>query len=77
MARQDYNYFLLTSGPGLDFPVDLRITDVHQHSMLESVAAVAPEGDTTGAHQFPRCAGLFADGFESATAAPWWSSSAP
>jgi expansin (peptidoglycan-binding protein) len=77
MARQDYNYFLLTSGPGLAFPVDLRITDVHQHAILESVAAVAPEGDTAGAHQFPRCAGLFVDGFESATAAPWWSDSTP
>lgn len=77
MARQDYNYFLVTSGPGLVFPVDLRITDVHQHVLVESVGAVVPQGDTVGLHQFPRCSGLFADGFESATAAPWWSAASP
>lgn len=77
MARQDYNYFLLTSGPGLAFPVDLRITDAHQHAIVESVSAVVPQGDTLGQHQFPRCAGIFVDGFESATASPWWSASAP
>ena len=77
MARQDYNYFLVTSGPGLSFPVAIRITDVHQHAILENIGAVVPEGDTVGAHQFPLCAGLFVDGFESGTAAPWWSASAP
>lgn len=77
MARQDYNYFLLTSGPGLAFPVDLRITDVHQHVIIESVGSVVPQGDTFGQHQFSRCGGLFADGFESATAVPWWSSTTP
>jgi expansin (peptidoglycan-binding protein) len=77
MARQDYNYFLLTSGPGFDFPVDLRITDVPQHAIVERIQAVAPEGDTIGAHQFPRCGGVFVDGFESGTDAPWWSVSSP
>lgn len=77
MARQDYNYFLLTSGPGLAFPVDLRITDIHQHSIVEHVGAVAPQGDTAGVNQFPRCSGIFVDGFESATAAPWWSATSP
>lgn len=77
MARQDYNYFLLTSGPGLAFPVALRITDVHLHQIVENVVTVIPDGDTPGAHQLPRCSGLFVDGFETATVAPWWSSANP
>lgn len=77
MARQDYNYFLLTSGPGLQFPVDLRITDVHQHTLIERVGSVVPQGDTFGQQQFPRCDGLFVDGFESGTASPWWSERSP
>jgi expansin (peptidoglycan-binding protein) len=77
MTRQDYNYFLLTSGPGLQFPVDLRLTDIHQHAIVERIQTVAPQGDTVGAHQFPRCAGVFVDGFDSGTAAPWWSASSP
>jgi expansin (peptidoglycan-binding protein) len=64
MARQDYNYFLLTSGPGLVFPVQLRITDIYQHQLVESVASVVAESETAGTGQFPACDGLFADGFD-------------
>lgn len=64
MARQDYNYFLLTSVSGLLFPVQLRITDVYQHQLVESVASVAPEAETPGTGQFPACDGLFRDGFD-------------
>jgi expansin (peptidoglycan-binding protein) len=66
MAGQDYNYFVLMSGApsGLAFPVQLRITDIHQHQLLESVASIVAEAETPGAGQFPPCDGLFADGFE-------------
>ncbi len=70
MARQDYNYFLLTSASGLLFPVELRITDVHQHQIVETVASVAPDSETPGANQFLLCDGLFIDGFESSISAP-------
>ncbi|MEO8275413.1 MAG: expansin EXLX1 family cellulose-binding protein [Thermoanaerobaculia bacterium] len=73
MARQSYNYFLLTSGPGLQFPVTLRITDVHQQRILETLGSVVEDSDTAGAHQFAPCAGLFDDGFEAGSASPWWS----
>ena len=63
---------LLTSGPasyylrapGLLFPVQLRITDIYQHQLVESVASVVPEAETPGTGQFPPCDGLFKDGFE-------------
>lgn len=70
MARQDYNYFLLTSGSGLLFPVQLRITDMYQHQLVETVTSVVPDGETQGTGQFPVCDGLFADGFQGGPASP-------
>lgn len=70
MARQDYNYFLLTSGTGLLFPAELRITDVHQHQIVETVTSVVPNSETPGTNQFLLCDGLFIDGFEGGTSSP-------
>jgi expansin (peptidoglycan-binding protein) len=64
MARQDYNYFLLTSGSGILFPVTLRVTDMYQHQLVETVASLNPGAETPGIGQFSLCDGIFADGFE-------------
>lgn len=80
MARQDYNYFLVTaSGDGIDFPVDLRVTDIHGHVVQEDdvLGLVTPGLVTPPDAQLQRCAGIFLDGFETGTLAPHWTLTAP
>ncbi|MFN7941085.1 MAG: expansin EXLX1 family cellulose-binding protein [Thermoanaerobaculia bacterium] len=79
MARQDYNYFLVTSGPGLATPLDFRITDVQGFQVVENdlVTTIVPSAVLTGTTQFPACDDLFLDGFETGTASPLWSSRSP
>lgn len=80
MARQDYNYFLVTaSGDGIDFPVDLRVTDIHGHVVQEDdvLGLVTPGLVTPLDAQLQRCAGIFLDGFETGTLAPHWTLTAP
>jgi expansin (peptidoglycan-binding protein) len=79
MPRQDYNYFLITAtGSGLSLPLDLRITDLHGHVVVENdlITAVVPGEVEPGTTQFPACAGIFLDGFENQTLAPFWASAA-
>lgn len=79
MARQDYDYFLIEDGTGIDFPVDLRVTDVHGHLVQDDVALsqVTPGLVTLLAAQLPACSGIFLDGFETGTLAPLWTLAAP
>lgn len=80
-ARQDYNYFLIESGApaGLDPPLDVRITDVHGKVVvaLDLIATIAAGTTVPASAQLARCSGIFVDGFESATLAPWWSEATP
>jgi expansin (peptidoglycan-binding protein) len=80
-SRQDYGYFLIESGApaGLDPPLDVRITDVHGRVVIENdLIPVISAGTTrTGTAQLAACAGIFVDGFESSTLAPWWSQATP
>lgn len=80
-ARQDYNYFLIESGApaGLDPPLDVRITDVHGKVVVaDDLIATIVAGSTVPAPaQLAACSGIFADGFESSTLAPWWSAATP
>ncbi len=79
MARQDYDYFLIEDGTGIDFPVDLRVTDVHGHLVQDDAALsqVTPGLVTLLAAQLPACSGIFLDGFETGTLAPLWTLAAP
>lgn len=80
MPRADYNYFVAqTGGSGFQFPLDLRLTDIHGHVVVESdlVSAAVPGQAIPGTTQFPACDGIFVDGFETGTAAPLWSHLAP
>jgi expansin (peptidoglycan-binding protein) len=81
LARQDYNYFVATSGSGngFDFPIDLRLTDVHGRLVAADnlLAGVAAGSVTPFPGQFAACAGVFVDDFETGTATPLWTSHAP
>jgi expansin (peptidoglycan-binding protein) len=80
-TRQDYDYFLIESGApaGLDPPLDVRITDVHGKVVVahDLIAAIAPGSTVPTPAQLAACAGIFVDGFESSTLAPWWSAATP
>lgn len=80
MARQDYDYFLVTdTGDGIDFPVDLRVTDVHGHAVQDdgALSQVTPGLVTPLEAQLPACSGIFLDGFETGTLAPLWTLATP
>lgn len=80
-ARQDYDYFLIESAApaGLDPPLDLRITDVHGKVVVahDLIATIAPGSTVQTPAQLAACSGIFVDGFEGSTLAPWWSASTP
>jgi expansin (peptidoglycan-binding protein) len=80
LPRADWNYFIAEAGgSGFQFPLDLRITDVHGHVVVENdlLTSVVPGLVVPGTTQFEACAGIFVDGFETGTAAPLWTHAAP
>ena len=54
IAREDYNYFVATSGLGAG-PLDLRVTDVHGIVAEETAIATGDDVETTGATQLMAC----------------------
>lgn len=80
-VRQDYDYFLIESGApaGLDLPLDVRVTDVHGKVVVahDLIPTNAPGSTVQTPAQLAACSGIFDDGFEGSTLAPWWSASTP
>ena len=80
-VRQDYDYFLIESGApaGLDPPLDVRVTDVHGKVVVahDLIPTIAPGSTVQTPAQLAACSGIFVDGFEGSTLAPWWSASTP
>ena len=78
-VRQSWNSFQL---PG-SFPVPIvpplaiRITDVHGRQVETALATIGDDVEVTTEEQFPLCSGLFVDGVEQGTAAPFWSAVGP
>jgi expansin (peptidoglycan-binding protein) len=80
-ARQDYDYFLIESSApaGLDPPLDVRVIDVHGKVVVahDLIPTITPGSTVPMPAQLAACVGIFVDGFESSTLAPWWSASTP
>lgn len=54
VPRTDYNYFVKADGMGPG-PYAFRVTDVHGHELVDTIAPPPDSGDVSGGAQFPLC----------------------
>jgi expansin (peptidoglycan-binding protein) len=54
VARKSYNYFVEPSGMGPG-PYSFRVTDVHDHALIDLSVPFVEGGEVSGAGQFPSC----------------------